>query len=189
VVYFSSQNIAAIAIIAALWGVLNSIFSPIFFQATGLPFLCDSIGFSLLSVAVWWTKKFGVVIVIGLVASGINFIINPGGIYFLGFVVASIVFDTIIWMFGYNRSFRARSLIVGSIGLASIFSAGVAGYLIGSFLMPTIALTRQGGVLVWAGLHAFGGVIGGAIGIGLILTIRTRLSIKETRFIQQNEFN
>jgi hypothetical protein len=89
----------------------------------------------------------------------------------------------------YNRSFRARSLIVGSIGLASIFSAGVAGYLIGSFLMPTMALTRQGGVLVWAGLHAFGGVIGGAIGIGLILTIKTRLSIKETRFIQQNEFN
>lgn len=187
-VYFSSQNIATIAICAALWGVLNSIFSPIFFQATGLPFLCDAIGFSLLSIAVWWTKKFGAVIVIGLVATGINFIINPGGIYFLGFVAASIVFDAIIWMFGYNRSFRARSLIIVSIGFASIFSAGVAGYLIGIFLMPTMALTRQGGVLVWIGLHAFGGVIGGAIGIGLILTIRIRLSIKEIGVIQQQEF-
>ncbi|MBK5134015.1 hypothetical protein JJE00_06265, partial [Candidatus Bathyarchaeota archaeon] len=71
---------------------------------------------------------------------------------------------------------------------ASIFSAGVAGYLIGIFLMPTMALTRQGGVLVWIGLHAFGGVIGGAIGIGLILTIRIRLSIKEIGVIQQQEF-
>ncbi len=92
-VYFSSYNIAAISISAALWGVLNSIFSPIFFQATGLPFLCDAIGFSVLAVAVWWTKKFGTAIVIGIVASGINFIINPGGIYFLGFIVASIVFE------------------------------------------------------------------------------------------------
>ena len=178
-VYFTSHNIAAISISAALWGVLNSIFSPIFFQATGLPFLCDAIGFSVLAVAVWWTKKFGTAIVIGLVASGINFIINPGGIYFLGFIAASIVFDSFIWLFGYNRSFKGRSLMVGIIGSASILSAGIAGYLIGVFLMPTSALTNQGGVLVWAGLHALGGVIGGAIGIGLILTLKTRLSIEE----------
>jgi hypothetical protein len=41
--YFRSVDLAAIALSAGLWGVLNSIFSPIFFQMFGLPFLCDRV--------------------------------------------------------------------------------------------------------------------------------------------------
>jgi hypothetical protein len=174
VAYFSSRDVVAISISAALWGVFNSVFSPIFFQITGLPFLCDLIGFSILSVAVWWTRKFGIIIFTGLVATGINFIINPGGIHFLGFTVASIVFDIFILSFGYKRIFRRRLLTVIVIGLASIFSAGVAGYLIGLFFMPTVILLNWGGVLGWIGIHAFGGAIGGVIGVGLILSLAAR---------------
>jgi hypothetical protein len=158
--------------------VLNSIFSPIFFQATGIPILCDLIGFSVLSVGVWWTRKFGIIIVTGLVATGINFVLNPGGIHFLGFTAAAIVFDTLIWLFGYKRSFERESLIIMVIGLVSFFSAGVAGYFIGYFFLPTAILVSWGGVLGWTGLHAFGGLIGGIIGIGLILSLKRRSILK-----------
>jgi hypothetical protein len=173
-VYFSSRDVTAISICASLWGVLNSVFSPIFFQITGLPILCDLIGFSVLSVAVWWTRKFGIITVTGLVATGINFVINPGGIHFLGFTAAAIVFDIIIWLFGYNRIFGKKSFTIMVIGFVSTFSASVAGYLIGLFFMPTTFLVSWGGVLGWAGFHGFGGVIGGAIGIVLILSLNTR---------------
>lgn len=67
--YFKSIDLAIIALSAGLWGVVNSIFSPIVFQMFGLPILCDLIGFSVLTVAVWWTRKLGSVTVIGLIAT------------------------------------------------------------------------------------------------------------------------
>jgi len=67
-------------------GVLNSLFSPIFFRMTGgLPFLSDLIGFAVLSVAVWWTRKLGTTTMIGIIATIINFLFNPAGTHFLGF--------------------------------------------------------------------------------------------------------
>lgn len=67
--YFNSRDIAAIALSAALWGVLNSIFSPIVFSITHLPLLCDLIGFTVLTVAAWWIRKAGAITAIGLIAT------------------------------------------------------------------------------------------------------------------------
>jgi hypothetical protein len=51
--YLKSREITSIALLAALWGVLNSIFSPILFRMTGLPFLCDLIGFAVVDEKAW----------------------------------------------------------------------------------------------------------------------------------------
>lgn len=83
--YFKTIDIAAISLSAALWGVLNSIFSPIVFQMFGLPILCDMIGFTILAVAAWWTRKLGAITTVGLIATVINFIFSPGAVHFLGF--------------------------------------------------------------------------------------------------------
>jgi hypothetical protein len=40
--------------------------------------------------------------------------------------------------------------------------------------MPTVILLNWGGVLGWIGIHAFGGAIGGVIGVGLILSLAAR---------------
>ena len=104
--YFNSRDVAAIAICAALWGVLNAIFSPIFFTMFGLPFLCDLIGFTALTLTVWWTRKLGSTTMVGLIATVINFIFNPGAIHFLGFTAASIVFDATSWLVRYKNAFR-----------------------------------------------------------------------------------
>ena len=37
--YFKTKEVAAISICATLWGVLNTLFAPIFFRMFGLPFL------------------------------------------------------------------------------------------------------------------------------------------------------
>ena len=171
--YFKSKDIAAIALCASLWGVLNSILSPLFFSIFHLPFLCDLIGFTVLSVAAWWIRKFGAITLIGLIATAINFIIVPGGVHFLGFTVASIFFDLTVSLVA-QRAFIKPAFTVTSMMTLSIASAALAGYLIGTFFMALPAMVQWGGVLGWAGLHAVGGIIGGAIGSFLIIALNAR---------------
>lgn len=104
--YFNSRELAAASLFASLWGVLNAVFSPVVFQAFGLPILCDMLGFAALSLTFWWVRKFGAATVVGFVATLINFILNPGGLFFLGFTAASIVFDVAASSIGYKRVFR-----------------------------------------------------------------------------------
>lgn len=172
--YFGTRDLAGITIFAALWGVLNLIISPAFFQIFHLPFACDLIGFSALILAVWWCQKIGTATFVGLIALIINIIGRPTALHFIGFFAASILFDALTFLSGYKRLFEKR--LEGSIilFLTSVLSASFAGLVIGSFFMSTSALAQWGGVLSWAGLHAIGGVIGGAIGVTIMnaLTIR-----------------
>ncbi len=172
--YFKTVDIAIVTVSAALWGVLNAIFSPIFFRMTGMPFLCDLIGFTVLSITVWWTRKLGATTIVGIIATIINFIFNPAGLQFLGFTAASIVFDAASWIVGYNRQFSKKAYTTLSVVAISTLSAAVAGAIIGAFFMAAPALVRWGGVLGWAALHAAGGVMGGAIGVVLITALTAR---------------
>ena len=179
--YFNSRDIAAISICAALWGVLNPIFSPIFFQATGLPFLCDLIGFTVLTLVLWWVRKFGAVIVIGIVATVINLVINPIGVHFLGFTVASFVFEILARIIGYNNIFKNSTYIIVTLLFVSIISAAVAGYLIASFFMAGSVIANLGGAIVWVSLHAIGGIIGGSIGASLVIALSSRIILERNR--------
>ncbi|MEM1660281.1 MAG: hypothetical protein QXR17_03955 [Candidatus Bathyarchaeia archaeon] len=172
--YFTSRDIASIALLATTWGILNSTFAPIFFRMTGLPLLCDLVGFSVLALTVWWTRKLGAVSAVGAIATVINFTLNPGGVHFLGFTAASIIFDAMAYCIGYKRSFRSKLIMTISILAVSIISAAFAGFIIGSFFMAPQALTRWGGVLGWAGLHAIGGFIGGTVGVIIIVALTAR---------------
>jgi hypothetical protein len=181
--YFNTRNVAAIAICAALWGVLNSIFAPLFFSMTHLPFFCDLIGFSVLTLAAWWIRKFGAITIVGLLATVINFALVPGAVHFLGFTVASIFFDVTISLVGFNKPFSKKAYTVASVMPISIVSAALAGYIIGTFFMAGPALASMGGVLGWAGLHAIGGIVGGAIGTSLVTGIDARkVTVKRSEY-------
>jgi hypothetical protein len=56
----------------------------------------------------------------------------------------------------------------------SVLSASVAGLIIGTFFMPPTTLVTTNSILTWAGLHAFGGVIGGVIGMVMVASLTTR---------------
>lgn len=161
--YFNTRDIAIIALCAALWGVLNSTLSPIFFQVFQLPFLCDIIGFASLIIALWWTRKFGTATAVGVIATIVNFIFRPDALFFLGFTAASFVFDVLVRILGYKNSFEKTFIGSASLVLISVFSAAVAGTIIGLFFTAAPLLAKWG-VLGWAGLHAVGGIIGGSIG-------------------------
>ncbi|MEM2145469.1 MAG: hypothetical protein QW279_08905 [Candidatus Jordarchaeaceae archaeon] len=172
--YFKTKDIAAITVFAALWGVLNSLISPIFFRMFNLPFMCDLIGFSSLILATWYVKRPGTATTVGIIATLINFILLPSATHFLGFTAASAVFDFFTFMVGYKRIFKINFL--GSITLftISVISAAFAGVIIALFFMTPVALNKWGGVVGWAALHAIGGVLGGTLGIILMnaLTLR-----------------
>ena len=172
--YFSTRDVAAIAICAALWGILNSIFAPIFFSIFHVPFFCDIVGFSVLILAAWWIRKFGAITIIGAIATLINFALVANPYHFLGFTAASFFFDIILALAGYNRCFAKKTYTIGSMMMVSVASAALAGYLIGSFFMAGPVLETAGGALGWAGLHAIGGIIGGAIGTSLIAGLDAR---------------
>ena len=172
--YFGTRELAGIAMFAALWGVLNVTVSPAFFQAFHLPFCCDLIGFSTLILAIWWARKVGTATFVGLIALIINMTVRPTALHFFGFFAAAIVFDVLAFFIGYKRLFEKR--LLGSISLfaISVFSAAIAGLIIGSLFMTQTAITKWGGLLGWAGLHAVGGVIGGAIGVTLMNALIAR---------------
>ncbi len=172
--YFNTRNVVAIALCAALWGALNAIFAPLFFSITHLPFFCDIVGFSVLILAAWWIREFGAITVIGALATVINFALVPSAVHFLGFTIASVFFDLAISLVGFNKPFSKKVYTIASIMPISIFSAAIAGYIIGTFFMSGPALAPTGGAFGWAGMHAIGGIIGGAIGISLVIGLDTR---------------
>lgn len=173
VVYFITRDLAVVSIFAALWGVLNVTVSPIVFQIFNIPFLCDIIGFSALILSIWWVRKFGTATFVGLIALIINMLVRPTALHFFGFFAASIIFDVLAFLSGY-KLFEKKFLGSISLFLISVFSAAVAGLIIGNFFMVPFALIQWGGVLGWAGLHAVGGIIGGIIGVSLINALAVR---------------
>lgn len=172
--YFTVRDIAAIALFAAIWGVLNATLAPIIFSMFGIPVFCDMIGFMSLILAVWWVRKLGTASIVGLVATVINFVFRPGATHFLGFTAASIVFDALTWIFKYDNCFNKR--LIGAILLiaASTVSAAVAGFIIGTFFMATPQLARWGGVMGWVLLHMAGGAVGWLLGVVLTISLESR---------------
>ncbi len=173
VAYFATRDLAVVTIFAALWGVLNVTVSPIVFQIFNIPFLCDIIGFAALILSVWWVRKFGTATFVGLIALIINMLIRPTALHFFGFFAASIIFDVLAFLSGY-KLLEKKFLGSVSLFLISVFSAAVAGLIIGNFFMPPAALIQWGGVLGWSGLHAIGGIIGGAMGVSLTNALAAR---------------
>jgi hypothetical protein len=172
--YFNTRDIAAIAICGALWGVLNVLFAPNFFRATGMPFLCDLIGFAVLILGAWWIRKLGALTIVGLIATIINLALNTG-MQFLGFLAASVFFDVAVAVIGYGRAFKKPVYTTASMMLVAVASAAVAGAIIGAVFMVGVPLLAQwGGVAGWAGLHMIGGIIGGFIGTTLVLALKKR---------------
>jgi len=144
-----------------------------FFRGTGMPFLCDLIGFAVLIIGAWWIRKPGALTIVGLISTAINFALG-GGVQFLGFTVAAAFFDLVVAGIGYKRVFKKTSYTT-SMMLVAIASAAVAGAIIGAVFMTGAPLLAQwGGVAGWAGLHMIGGAIGGFIGITLVLALKKR---------------
>ncbi len=174
-VYFTSRDIAAISMSAAIWSVLNVTLSPIFWQMTHLPFLCDLIGFACLVLVTWWTRKLGTASLTGIIATAINLFLRPSALHFSGFTAASIFFDIVSRAIGYHVLFTDNSLrrLIGLVGL-SLMSGAVAGSIIGSFFMDPGVLSRIGGFLFFVCLHSTGGIIGGTLGFVLVKALESR---------------
>lgn len=172
--YFDSRELAAAALLSSLWGVLNSVFSPIVFRIFGLPILCDMIGFAVLGLTFWWVRKLGAVTVVGLIATIVNFLLNPAGVFFLGFTAASLSYDLIASIIVGKRMFKRRTISAISLVSISVLSATVAGLIIGNYFMTAQALAAWGGVFGWAMLHALGGFVGGLIGVSVLVGLSSR---------------
>ena len=172
--YFASRDVAAIAMCAALWSVLGAYIAPIFWRATHMPFFCDMLGIISLILALWWIRKFGAVTVTGITATIITLMLNPSATHFFGFTTASVVFDILTRLIGYQNCLEKPILSVISLLFTSITSTAIAGIVIGNLFMNPAPF---GGVAFFSVLHATGGVIGGTIGVVLIKALSTRISL------------
>lgn len=172
--YFTTRQVAAIAMCAAYWAIFNNTLSPILFRLSGMPFLCDFLAFTTLVLVGWWTRKFGVMSLTGLLVTGLTFMLQPNAFQMIGFLIVSILFDIATKIMGYNNSFNriAPSTLI-LISLSTIF-AFIAGLIIGSIFMN---LPTMGAVLTWGGLHAIGGFIGSVTGLVIMNLLRSRITI------------
>ncbi|MGC9014821.1 MAG: hypothetical protein ACP5KW_10650 [Thermoproteota archaeon] len=167
-VQLKARDIAIAALLASLWGVLNFTVSPIFFNITRLPILCDMLGVTSLVVAIWLSKKLGVGSLTGAIATVVTLALRPNAFYFLGFFVASVVFDLLSFLIGYNKIFERKSFLLA----ISTASMGVAGFIIGYVFMNPGNFSFS---LYWTALHMVGGAIGGAISVALIEALKTKV--------------
>lgn len=173
--YFSSREIAAISLSAALWAVFNWLVSPIFWQLTHLPILCDMVGVTILIVTLWWTRKPGAGATMGLIATVLNFVFRPGAFHFFGFTVACAFFDAASSLTGYGNFLDKGITGYTSLVALSVASTALAGLIIGSFFMnPGFLASAFGGVMVFAAIHGGGGLIGGALGVVIIRGLERR---------------
>ena len=140
-----------------------------------MPFFCDMLGIILLILALWWIRKFGAVTVTGIIATVITLMLNPYATHFFGFTTASVVFDIVARLIGYQNCLEKPILSVISLLLTSITSTAIAGIVIGNLFMNPAPF---GGVAFFSVLHAAGGAIGGTIGIVLIKALSTRISLQ-----------
>ncbi len=143
-----------------------------------MPFFCDMLGVISLTLALWWIRKFGAVTVTGITATIIMMMLNPNATHFFGFTAASVIFDVLTRLIGYQNCLEKPIISVISLLFASVASTAVAGVVIGTFFMnPNFLMTRFGGVAFFSVLHAAGGVIGGTIGLMLTKALSTRISL------------
>jgi len=168
--YFSSRDIVAIVMCAAIWAVLNNTLAPIVWAMTHVPFTCDLLGFVSLILVAWWTRRFGAASLTGILVSVLTLMFRPDATHMIGFTVASILFDILTRTVSYRNSFDKPLPSTLSLVSFSTICAGIAGLIIGSFFLDIkIALE------VFAGMHAGGGFIGGIVGLVLIKALTVRL--------------
>ena len=167
--HFDTRDIVAIVMSASIWGVLNNTLAPIVWRMTHLPFTCDLLGFVSLILVAWWARRFGAASLTGILVTGLTLVLQPNAFHMFGFVTASILFDILTRLVGYNSCFdRPLTSILILISFSTI-CAGVAGLIIGSFFLEIrIALE------VFTGLHALGGFIGGLVGLVLVRALMAR---------------
>ena len=171
--YFNTRDITAIVMCGALWAVLNNTFAPIFWQLTHMPFLCDFLAFTSLILVVWWTRKFGAASLTGLIVTVLTLALRSG-FHMLSFMAASILFDVLTRLIGYDNCFERPLPSAISMVSFSIACAGVAGLIIGSVFM---SLNPIWAVIAFAAKHAVGGVIGGIFGLILVNALKVRITI------------
>jgi len=158
---------------SAFWAIINALISPIFWRLTHLPFFCDLLALISLSITLWWTRKLGSSTMVGIIATLLNFVLRPGAFFFLGFTVASVVFDIVVYLLRYDKVFSSNlgyTLLI----ISGMLSTWVAGLIIGNFFMGFKAMQA---ILMFSFLHSLGGLIGSVIGVILIKALEAR-SIK-----------
>ena len=173
--YFNTKELSAIAISATIWAVINAIIGPSFWNLTHLPILCDMLGLATLSLVVWWVRKPGATAMVGIIATVISLVLNPGGLQFLGFTGASLAFEALTLILGYDRLLKGNAMGWGLLLLSSFLSATVAGVIIGTFFMaPAFLSSAFGGIAFFTALHGLGGLVGGAVGVVIVKGLEKR---------------
>ena len=177
--YFNTRDIVAIVMSASIWGVLNNTLAPIVWQMTHLPFTCDLLGFISLILVAWWARRFGAASLTGILVTGLTLVLRPDAFHMFGFVTASILFDILTRLVGYNNCFDKPLPSILILTSFSAICAGVAGLIIGSFFLEIrIALE------VFTGLHAVGGFIGGVVGLILVRALMARKIMPSRGYIR-----
>lgn len=169
--YFGIRDVTAASMFAAFWAVLNAYVAPVFWALTRTPFLCDILAVTALVLAAWWTGKRGAAALTGLIATMVTLALMPSALQFLGFTAASVFFDLATGLIGQRHRFGSDAASAISLLSISALSTGIAGLVIGIFFM---GLSSTAAIAVFAGFHAAGGAMGGALGLALVNGLRAR---------------
>ncbi|MEM2137231.1 MAG: hypothetical protein QXI93_04670 [Candidatus Methanomethylicia archaeon] len=184
------KSIAICAVMSALWLVLNVSVVPAIFSLTQMPFACDVVHTVIVFSTAYASGNLGIATLSAIIVLLVTLFQRgfASGIYFLGFVVGTLIIDLIM-----NLTLRSKKIIgfkhtfIIIEGLSIVFTA-ISGFFIGlimAYIQPALGVRnplvlQMGGLfftVYWTGLHSLGGIISGPL-VFLVLKSIERAGVK-----------
>jgi len=150
-----TKYVAFVGIFSGLWAALNLTIGPLGFTLFRLPILCDVASYFPLLVTVWLLGRLGSASSVGVLGSLVTLFFRPSATQMIGFAVSAVIFDLLMYTLKHRIGFDVKNVL--EVSLITLFSAYVAGFIIGAFIMMGGAVWA---LTVWAPLHAAGGLLG-----------------------------
>lgn len=155
--YFTTKDIALIAVFSALYATLNLTLGPISVTLLGIPIIHDFAAYFPLLLVTWATAKFGTATLVATTGSIITLILGAPAVM-ISFAATAPLFDALMLISHHKLNPTKRN--VATTILATSTSAYTTGAIIGTIFLyksPLWTLT------FWSGTHLIGALITTAI--------------------------
>jgi len=160
--YFTTKDIALIAVFSALYATLNLTLGPISVTLLGIPIIHDFAAYFPLLLVTWATAKFGTATLVATTGSIITLILGAPAVM-IAFAATAPLLDALMLISHHKLNPTKRN--IATTILATSTSAYTTGAIIGTIFLyksPLWTLT------FWSGTHLIGALITTAITLPII---------------------
>jgi hypothetical protein len=163
--YFTTKDIALIAVFSGLYATLNLTLGPISVTLLGIPVIHDFAAYFPLLLVTWATAKFGTATLTATTGSIITLILGAPAVM-ISFAATAPLFDALMLISHHRLNPTKRN--VATTMIATSISAYTTGAIIGTIFLYRTPLWT---LTFWSGTHLVGALVTVAITLPIITVL------------------